>query len=203
MKHSETVFLVDDEPALLKALGRLLKAEGFAVQAFDSAAKFLSAPNKDGAGCILLDQSMPGMSGMELQHQLLQDESTLAVVFITGNGDIPMSVRAIKAGAVDFLTKPVKDSELLAVIRTALEKSRTMLAAKQELAEWKRKHHELSTREKQVFSLVVKGLLNKQIASDLGVVEQTVKVHRGRVMSKMGVDSFAQLVLVAERLQLQ
>jgi FixJ family two-component response regulator len=134
MKHSETVFLVDDEPALLKALGRLLKAEGFAVQAFDSAMKFLSAPHNNGAGCILLDQSMPEMSGMELQQRLIQEDSALAVIFITGNGDIPMSVRAIKAGAVDFLTKPVKDKELLAVIKTALEKSRTMLTERAEIS---------------------------------------------------------------------
>lgn len=202
MKQSETVFLVDDEPALLKALGRLLKAEGFAVQAFDSALKFLASPNKDGAGCILLDQSMPGMSGMELQQQLVQSDSALAVVFITGNGDIPMSVRAIKAGAVDFLTKPVKDNELLTVIRTALDKSHSMLEAKAEIKEWRQRHAELSTREKEVLLHVVKGLPNKQIASNLGVVEQTIKVHRGRVMTKMGVDSLAQLVLMAERLGL-
>lgn len=203
MKQSETVFLVDDEPALLKALGRLLKAEGFAIQAFDSAMKFLSAPHNNGAGCVLLDQSMPGMSGMELQQRLIQEDSNLAVIFITGNGDIPMSVRAIKAGAVDFLTKPVKDKELLAVIQTALEKSRAMVAERAEITEWKQRHAELSAREKEVLFHVVKGLPNKQIAATLGVVEQTVKVHRGRVMSKMGVNSLAQLVLVAERLQLK
>jgi FixJ family two-component response regulator len=203
MKNSETVFLVDDEPALLRALGRLLKAEGFAVQAFDSAMKFLSAPHNNGAGCVLLDQSMPGMSGMELQQRLFQEESALAIIFITGNGDIPMSVRAIKAGAVDFLTKPVKDKELLAVIQTALEKSRTMLSARAEITEWKKRYAELSAREREVLSHVVKGLPNKQIAVTLGVVEQTIKVHRGRVMSKMGVDSLAQLVIMAERLKLK
>lgn len=203
MKNSETVFLVDDEPALLRALGRLLKAEGFAVQAFDSAMKFLSAPHNNSAGCVLLDQSMPGMSGMELQQRLLQEESALAIIFITGNGDIPMSVRAIKAGAVDFLTKPVKDKELLAVIQTALEKSRTMLSARAEITEWKKRYAELSAREREVLSYVVKGLPNKQIAVTLGVVEQTIKVHRGRVMSKMGVDSLAQLVIMAERLKLK
>jgi len=203
MKPTETVFLVDDEPALLKALSRLLKAEGFAVQAFDSATKFLSAPHNNGTGCVLLDQSMAGMSGMELQQRLIQEESALAVIFITGNGDIPMSVRAMKAGAVDFLTKPVKDNELLEVIHLALGKSRAMLEAKAELAQWKQRLAALSTREKQVLLLVVKGLPNKQIAANLGIVEQTVKVHRGRVMSKMGVDSLAQLVLVSERLQLE
>ena len=203
MKNSETVFLVDDEPALLRALGRLLKAEGFTVQAFDSAMKFLSAPHNNSAGCVLLDQSMPGMSGMELQQRLLQEESALAIIFITGNGDIPMSVRAIKAGAVDFLTKPVKDKELLAVIQTALEKSRTMLSERAEITEWKKRYAELSAREREVLSHVVKGLPNKQIAVTLGVVEQTIKVHRGRVMSKMGVDSLAQLVIMAERLKLK
>ena len=203
MKQPEMVFLVDDEPALLKALARLLKAEGFAVQAFDSAKKFLAAPRYEGSGCIVLDQCMPEMSGIELQQELAQENSALALIFITGNGDIPMSVRAIKAGAVDFLIKPVNDKELLQVIRTALEKSRSMLEAKAELAELQQRHSALSTREKEVLFLVAKGLPNKQIAGLLGVVEQTIKVHRGRVMSKMEVDSLAQLVLVAERLKLK
>jgi FixJ family two-component response regulator len=203
MKQSETVFLIDDEPALLKALGRLLKAEGFTVQAFESALAFLNAPRHTGSGCIVLDQSMPEMSGMELQQRLVQEDSALAVIFITGNGDIPMSVRAIKAGAVDFLTKPVKDSELLAVIRMALKKSKEMLHSKAEFNEWKQRHAALSKREKEVLVYVAKGLPNKQIAKELGVVEQTIKVHRGRVMSKMGVDSLAQLVIMAERLRLK
>jgi FixJ family two-component response regulator len=203
MKQSETVFLIDDEPALLKALGRLLKAEGFTVQAFESALAFLNAPRHAGSGCIVLDQSMPEMSGMELQQRIVQEDSALAVIFITGNGDIPMSVRAIKAGAVDFLTKPVKDSELLAVIRMALKKSKEMLHSKAEFNEWKQRHAALSKREKEVLVYVAKGLPNKQIAKELGVVEQTIKVHRGRVMSKMGVDSLAQLVIVAERLRLK
>lgn len=201
--HPEMVFLVDDEPALLKALSRLLKAEGFAVQAFDSAKKFLDTPRHKGSGCIVLDQCMPKMSGIELQQELARENSALALIFITGNGDIPMSVRAIKAGAVDFLIKPVNDKELLQVIRTALEKSRSMLEAKAELAELQQRHSALSTREKEVLILVAKGLPNKQIAGLLGVVEQTIKVHRGRVMSKMEVDSLAQLVLVAERLKLK
>lgn len=203
MNQPETVFLVDDEPALLKALSRLLKAEGFAVQAFESATKFLAAPRHEGSGCIVLDQSMPKMSGMELQQQLAESDSALAIVFITGNGDIPMSVRAIKAGAVDFLTKPVNDAELLEVIQSALQKSRSMLAAKAELTELKERHSALSAREKEVLTLVAKGLPNKQIAAILGVVEQTIKVHRGRVMSKMKADSLAQLVIVAERLRLK
>ncbi len=203
MKQSETVFLIDDEPALLKALGRLLKAEGFIVEAFESALAFLNAPRHAGSGCIVLDQSMPEMSGMELQQRLVQEDSALAVIFITGNGDIPMSVRAIKAGAVDFLTKPVKDSELLAVIRMALKKSKEMLHSKAEFNEWKQRHAALSKREKEVLVSVAKGLPNKQIAKELGVVEQTIKVHRGRVMSKMGVDSLAQLVIMAERLRLK
>jgi FixJ family two-component response regulator len=203
MMHPEMVFLVDDEPALLKALSRLLKAEGFAVQAFDSAKKFLDTPRHKGSGCIVLDQCMPKMSGIELQQELARENSALALIFITGNGDIPMSVRAIKAGAVDFLIKPVNDKELLQVIRTALEKSRSMLEAKAELAELQQRHSALSTREKEVLILVAKGLPNKQIAGLLGVVEQTIKVHRGRVMSKMEVDSLAQLVLVAERLKLK
>jgi FixJ family two-component response regulator len=140
---------------------------------------------------------------MELQQRLVQEDSALAVIFITGNGDIPMSVRAIKAGAVDFLTKPVKDSELLAVIRMALNKSKEMLHSKAEFNDWKQRHAALSKREKEVLVYVAKGLPNKQIAKELGVVEQTIKVHRGRVMSKMGVDSLAQLVIMAERLRLK
>jgi len=140
------------------------------------------------------------MSGMELQHELVQADSALAVVFITGNGDIPMSVRAIKAGAVDFLTKPVKDSELLAVIRTALEKSHSMLEAKAEIKEWRQRHSALTAREKEVLLYVVQGIPNKTIAADLGVVEQTIKIHRGRVMTKMEAYSLAQLVLMTDRL---
>jgi len=202
MTDSPTVLLVDDEPALLKALTRLLKAEGFTVKAFQSASDFLAAPRPVGPACMVLDEAMPGMTGTELQKRLNEESSNLAVVFITGNGDIPMSVRAIKSGAVDFLTKPVKDNELLTAIRTALKKSAEQVAAQDELRSLLSRLALLSTREEEVFQHVVRGIPNKQIAMILGVVEQTVKIHRSRVMSKMGADSLAHLVLIAERLGL-
>ncbi len=194
------VYLVDDEPALLKALTRLLKAEGFTVRAFGSALDFLGAAVAAGPGCVVLDEAMPGMNGSELQQRLQTLGSCLAVIFLTGNGDIPMSVRAIKGGAVDFLTKPVKDEELLAAIRLGLGKAAEMVVARGEIDGLKARHAMLSAREREVMIEVVRGLPNKQIAGNLEIVEQTVKVHRSRVMHKMGAGSLAELVLFAEKL---
>lgn len=194
------VYLVDDEPALLKALTRLLKAEGFSVRAFGSALDFLAASVAAGPGCVVLDEAMPGMSGSELQQRLQTLGSCLAVIFLTGNGDIPMSVRAIKGGAVDFLTKPVKDEELLGAIRLGLKKTGEMVEARGEIDELKARHTGLTGREREVMIEVVRGLPNKQIAGKLDIVEQTVKVHRSRVMHKMGAGSLAELVLFAEKL---
>ncbi len=194
------VYLVDDEPALLKALTRLLKAEGFTVRAFGSALDFLGASVAAGPGCVVLDEAMPEMNGSELQQRLQTLGSCLAVIFLTGNGDIPMSVRAIKGGAVDFLTKPVKDDELLAAIRLGLGKAAEMVAARGEIDGLKARHGTLSAREREVMIEVVRGLPNKQIAGNLEIVEQTVKVHRSRVMHKMGAGSLAELVLFAEKL---
>lgn len=196
------VYLVDDEPALLKALTRLLKAEGFKVRAFESALDFLGTSLASGGGCMVLDEAMPDMSGAELQQRLKTLESPLAVVFLTGNGDIPMSVRAIKLGAVDFLTKPVKDEELLAAIRLGLKKTSEMVRQKEELKELRARHAALTGREREVMEGVVQGLPNKQIAGLLEIVEQTVKVHRSRVMQKMGATSLAELVIYAEKLGL-
>lgn len=194
------VHLVDDEPALLKALARLLKAEGFTVKAHGSALDFLAAEQGPEPACLVLDESMPGMTGSELQTHLSSTGSSLAVVFLTGNGDIPMSVRAIKAGAVDFLTKPVKDDELLAAIRQALKRAAESVRRSEEVAALKQRHGSLTDREREVMVAVVRGHPNKQIAGDLGIVEQTVKVHRSRVMHKMNVESLAELVLCAEKL---
>ena len=196
------VYLVDDEPALLKALTRLLKAEGFKVRAFESALDFLGTSLASGGGCMVLDEAMPDMSGAELQQRLNTLESPLAVVFLTGNGDIPMSVRAIKLGAVDFLTKPVKDEELLAAVRLGLKKTGEMVRQKEELKELRTRHAALTGREREVMAGVVQGLPNKQIAGLLEIVEQTVKVHRSRVMQKMGATSLAELVIYAEKLGL-
>ena len=202
MNDSANVFLVDDEPALLKALTRLLRAEGLNVAAFESATAFLKVPCSKVPGCLVLDEVMPGVTGTELQRHLIEEDSDLAIIFLTGNGDIPKSVRAIKAGAVDFLTKPVKDSALLAAIHAGLKKSELQVAARAEVQELTNHFDLLSGREKQVLHHVVRGLPNKQIAAVLGVVEQTVKIHRSRVMAKMGADSLVSLVLMAERLGL-
>lgn len=202
MKSSPKVILIDDETDLLKALSRLLRAEGFEVETHERASTFLAAPRPEEPACLVLDESMPGMTGSALHQHLAREESHLAVIFLTARGDIPMSVRAMKAGAVDFLTKPVKDKELIAVIRNALEKSSVLLEKNRELAELRSRHQRLTAREKEVLGHVARGIPNKQIASLLGLVEQTIKVHRGRVMAKMGADSFAQLVLHAEKLGL-
>lgn len=196
------VYLVDDEPALLKALTRLLKAEGFDVKAFGSARDFLGASLSEGPGCVVLDESMPEMSGSELQQRLRSERRGLAVVFLTGNGDIPMSVRAIKAGAVDFLTKPVKDEELIEAIGQALIKAAEMVRERSEIEALEFRLASLTDREREVMLEVVKGLPNKLIAGNLGIVEQTVKVHRSRVMHKMAAESLAELVLFAEKLSI-
>ena len=200
MTTSQNVILIDDEADLLKALRRLLKAEGFQVTCHQSALDFLAAPRPSGPGCIVLDESMPGMTGMELQRELVAEGSTLAIIFLTARGDIPMSVRAMKAGAVDFLTKPVKDKDLISTIHTALKKSLDLQAHKKDRDELRQRLETLTDREREVLQYVVKGLPNKQIAALLGLVEQTIKVHRSRVMTKMRAESLAQLVLLSERL---
>jgi len=200
MTPSQNVILIDDEADLLKALRRLLKAEGFQVTCHQSAADFLASSRPSGPGCIVLDESMPGMTGMELQRELVAEGSILAIIFLTARGDIPMSVRAMKAGAVDFLTKPVKDKDLISTIHTALKKSLDLQAHKKDRDELRQRLETLTDREREVLQHVVKGLPNKQIASLLGLVEQTIKVHRSRVMTKMRAESLAQLVLLSERL---
>ena len=202
MTPSQNVILIDDEADLLKALRRLLKAEGFQVACHKSAAEFLAAPRPPSPGCIVLDESMPGMTGTELQRELAAEESTLAIVFLTARGDIPMSVRAMKAGAVDFLTKPVKDKYLISAIHAGLKKSVELEMHKKEVNELRARFDMLTEREREVLRHVVQGLPNKQIAALLGLVEQTIKVHRSRVMTKMRAESLAQLVLAAERLGL-
>lgn len=202
MKEHESIHLVDDEPALLKALSRLLRSEGFDVKTYGSAEDFLKKCKIDRPGCIVLDESMPGMAGTELHRELLGRECVLSVIFLTAHGDIPMGVRAIKEGATDFLTKPAKDTELISCIKNGIEKSRRLFAEQAVLNTLRERHEALSRREREVMEHVVGGLPNKRIAEMLGVVEQTIKVHRGRVMEKMGAESLAQLVLFAERLGL-
>jgi FixJ family two-component response regulator len=195
------VFLVDDDPSVRKALTRLIKAAGYQVEAFASARDFLewrNGPDR-GSGCLILDVRMPGLSGLDLQQELLAAHAQLPIIFITGHGDIPMSVKAMKHGAVDFLPKPIKDTVLLKAVEQALARADHDLAEREELENIQRRLESLTPREREVLALVVKGLLNKQIAFQLGTVEKTVKVHRARVMAKMEVQSLAELVRIAER----
>jgi len=199
-ENNNTVFILDDEPGMLKALTRLLKAEGFTVQAFTSAKAFLESYSPETLSCLVLDVAMPELNGLELQEHLTRSGLLLPIVFLTGHGDIPMSVQAIKAGAVDFLTKPVKDADLLRAVRAALQRAVEQRELILEIVSLRQRYNSLTPRESQVMALVVAGHLNKQIAADLGTGEHTIKVHRARVMEKMGVESLADLVRASERL---
>ncbi|MGA2788427.1 MAG: response regulator [Verrucomicrobiota bacterium] len=196
------VYLLDDEPGMLKALTRLLKAEGFTVCAFTSAKTFLDSYHPEKLSCLVLDVAMPELNGLELQQRLTRAGWLLPIVFLTGHGDIPMSVQAIKAGALDFLTKPVKDTDLLRAVRAALQRAATQRDLISETALLRQRYASLTPRECEVMEHVVAGQLNKQIAADLGTGEHTIKVHRARVMEKMGIESIADLVRAAERLGL-
>ena len=196
-----TVFLVDDDNSVRKALARLIRAAGYEIKTFASAHEFIeSTPETTGVACLVLDVRMPGFNGLDLQNAMRAANMPIPIIFITGHGDIPMSVRAMKAGAVDFLPKPVHSKVLLGAIDQAL--ARAALESK-DLAETKQLQacfDSLTPREQEVMALVVTGLLNKQIAHELGTVEKTVKVHRARVMAKMGAASVADLVRFAEKL---
>ena len=202
-EHALTVFLVDDDPSVLKSLRRLLVAAGLNVAAFDSPQEFLARHDADTAGCLVLDIAMPGLNGLELQQALAARGDVLPIIFLTGHGDIPMSVQAMKRGAVDFLTKPVDDNDLLAAIRNAFAKDLMLRSARAEVAEIERRLATLTPREREVLAHIVSGRLNKQVAGDLGTVEKTIKVHRARVMEKMQVRSIAELVRLAERVGLK
>ena len=198
--NGTTIHLVDDDAGLRKALSRLLRAEGYDVRAFACAADFLASCHAQEIGCLLLDVSMPGLDGLELQRRLVRSGATMPIVFLTGHGDIPMSVRAVKAGAIDFLTKPVEESALLLAVRNALADAAAAREQRDETARAAGRFSRLTPREREVMERVVAGKPNKAIAADLGTCEQTVKVHRGRVMEKMGAASLADLVRVAERI---
>ena len=200
MKPGFVVYVVDDESGLRKALTRLLQSEGYTVESFASAQDFLAGPAADRDGCLVLDVAMPGIDGLELQRRLTAAGARLPIIFLTGHGDIPMSVRAIKAGAADFLAKPVDESDLLRAVREARQKVEAGRAARAQEAGLRARLDQLTPREREVLEHLLAGKLNKQIAADLGTVEHTIKVHRGRVMQKMGLASFAELVRAAERL---
>jgi FixJ family two-component response regulator len=195
------VFLVDDDDSVLRALGRLIKSAGYEVQTFVSARAFLDSGDfQKGPACLVLDVRMPGLNGLDLQRELQAARATLPIIFITGYGDIPTTVRAMKAGAVDFLPKPLKDTVLLRAIEQALARAARDQAERLDLEALSHRRDTLTPREREVMALVVRGLLNKQIAFELGTVEKTIKVHRARVMQKMGVDSLAALVRVADKI---
>lgn len=197
-RPSPTVFVVDDDDRVRRAVRRLLESVGLAVRTFASVAEFLEEYQPSAPGCIVLDVRMPGLSGLDLQAMLLERQISIPVIFVTGHGTIPMSVRAMKAGAVDFIEKPFDDQTLLEAIRTALERDERQRASESERADVLRRLALLTPREREVFERVIAGRLNKQIAAELGTSEQTVKIHRGRVMAKMGADSVAQLVTMAQ-----
>ena len=194
-----TVFVVDDDTSVRTALKRLIQSVGFQVETFDSAQAFLEHGSHDGPACLILDVRMPGMSGIELQQQLTSVGLGMPIVFITGHGNIPMSVKAMKAGAVDFIEKPFEDQKLIDAINLAIKKNKKFRTEQAEINDLQRRVDSLTPREHEVFILVVSGMLNKQIAFDLGMSEKTVKVHRARVMDKMKAKSLADLVRMAEK----
>lgn len=188
------VYIVDDDESLRRSLSRLLRSNGIEARPFDSATRFLESGLADSTGCIVLDVHMPGLTGLDLQERLAHYECTMPIIFLTGRGDIPMSVQAMKKGAADFLTKPVDEEVLLAAIQRALAENLRRNTERAQLEEVRARMRSLTEREHEVMRHVIAGKLNKQIASDLGTVEKTIKVHRGRVMEKMAVDSVAELV---------
>ena len=194
-----TVFVIDDDPSVLKGLARLLKSLGFNAETFASAELFLGREHYDGVGCIVLDVRMPGLNGMDLQDELSRADYSMPIIFITGHGNIPMSVQAMKRGAVDFLTKPFDDEELLEAVKKAIERDGTARAERAQVHDIRRRIDTLTPREHEILRYVITGMLNKQIALKLDIAEKTVKIHRGRIMEKLRVDSVADLVRLAEK----
>ncbi|MGA3132417.1 MAG: response regulator [Terracidiphilus sp.] len=196
------VFVVDDDVSIRESLELLLRHEGLGVETFVSAQEFLGRPRATVPCCMVLDMSLPGLNGLELQKRVAAERHEMPIIFITGHGDIPMTVQAMKAGAVEFLTKPFSDEVLLSAIRNALERSKALLDRDTEIRALKARYARLTAREREVLALVVIGLPNKQVGGELGISEITVKAHRGSMMRKMKAESLAELVSIATRLRL-
>lgn len=201
-QRAPTVVVVDDDPSLCKALDRLLRSAGYRAETYASPDAFLEQIPADGPGCVLLDVSLPGRSGLEVQEILNRSDRTWPIIFITGHSDVPTSVRAMKAGALDFLTKPVDETELLGAVEQGIARDAALRREQEEQRVLAGKVATLTPREREVFALVVTGLMNKQIAKQLGTTEKTIKVHRSHVMEKLAVSSLAELVHLAHRLGL-
>jgi len=196
----ETVFVVDDDESILEALKSLLKSEGFRVRTYTDASSFLTSHRPESASCLVLDVQLPGLSGLDLQHEMITSGNQMPIIFISGQVSVPMTVKAMKAGAVEFLTKPFDDEELLEAIRLGIKSDRAARKHQTEIRDLQERYRSLTPREREVMKLVVQGILNKQIAAALGITEITIKVHRGQVMHKMKAESLPDLVRKAETL---
>ncbi|HVN37980.1 MAG TPA: response regulator transcription factor [Myxococcota bacterium] len=201
-ERAPTVFVVDDDASVRKSTERLVRSMGFAVRTFESAQAFLDSAPIDGPACLVLDVRLPGQSGLDLQRELARSGVEIPIIFVTGHGDIPMSVRAMKAGAAEFLTKPVRSQELLPAIRAAIERERSRIAARLADEALRERYESLTPREREVMAFAVAGLLNKQIAAELSTSERTIKFHRAHLMKKMEAESIAELVRMAGQLRI-